>query len=94
MGYLHAKGIVLQCLTTRNIYLECKVKICTLDYGGLKRRQRRSSDSGTDNVVSLFPGQLTYIAPELMTTARVQPPCFALAGTCTKQSDVYAYGYA
>uniref|UniRef100_A0A914VPY8 Uncharacterized protein n=1 Tax=Plectus sambesii TaxID=2011161 RepID=A0A914VPY8_9BILA len=92
MGYLHAKGIVLQCLTTRNIYLECKVKICTLDYGGLKRRQRRSSDSGGDHVVSLFPGQLTYIAPELMTALRVEPPCLAIDGTHTKQSDVYAYG--
>ena len=33
MGYLHAKGIVMGKLNSKNIYLEPKVKLCLMDYG-------------------------------------------------------------
>ena len=32
MGYLHAKGIVMKKLNSKNIYLEPKVKLCLMDY--------------------------------------------------------------
>ncbi len=32
MGYLHAKGIVMRKLNTKNIYMEPKVKLCLMDY--------------------------------------------------------------
>ena len=33
MGYLHAKGIVVRKLNSRNIHLEPKVKLSLLDHG-------------------------------------------------------------
>ncbi len=33
MGYLHAKGIILHKLNSKNVYLEPKVKLCLMDYG-------------------------------------------------------------
>lgn len=33
MGYLHAKGIILRRLNTKNIFLEPKVKISIMDHG-------------------------------------------------------------
>lgn len=35
MGYLHAKGITHKRLTSDNIFLESKVKICLIDQGSL-----------------------------------------------------------
>ena len=32
MGYLHAKGVVVQTLCSRNISLEPKVKLCLMDH--------------------------------------------------------------
>lgn len=86
MGYLHAKGIVLKTLTSKNIYLECKVKITTLDDGApLKRHDRM-------NTGCVRRGHLTYISPELMQTLRVEPPALIVDGTPTKESDLYAFG--
>jgi len=33
LGYLHAKSISARCLSSRNVYLEPKVKLCVLDHG-------------------------------------------------------------
>ena len=41
MGYLHAKGIVLRKLNSRNVYLDHKVKLCLMDYGMADKRLDR-----------------------------------------------------
>lgn len=41
MGYLHAKGIVLRMLNTRNIFLEPKVKISAIDCGLPEKKYHR-----------------------------------------------------
>jgi len=33
VGYLHAKSIAARCLSSRNVYLEPKVKLTVLDHG-------------------------------------------------------------
>jgi len=33
LGYLHAKSISARCLSSRNVYLEPKVKLSVLDHG-------------------------------------------------------------
>ena len=38
MGYLHAKGIVLKKLNSKNVYLHPKVKICLIDYGMAEKK--------------------------------------------------------
>jgi kinase suppressor of Ras 2 len=37
MGYLHARGIVIRKLNSKNVYLEPKVKLCVIDYGMAER---------------------------------------------------------
>ena len=41
MGYLHAKGIVMDKLNTKNVYLEPKVKLCLMDYGMSEKKYER-----------------------------------------------------
>jgi kinase suppressor of Ras 2 len=41
MGYLHAKGLVLKKLNSKNVYLEPKVKICLIDYGMVEAKYDR-----------------------------------------------------
>jgi serine/threonine protein kinase len=92
MSYLHAKGIVVQCLTSRNVYLECKVKISMLDYG--TTLPGGGASSMMVNAVPLHRGQLDYYSPELMSSLCLQPPMMLTIGApCTCQSDIYAYGY-
>ena len=33
LGYLHAKGLVMRKLNSRNLHLEPKVKLSLMDYG-------------------------------------------------------------
>jgi len=33
MGYLHAKGIVIKSLSTRNVFMCPKARISVMDYG-------------------------------------------------------------
>lgn len=86
MGYLHAKGIILRTLTSKSIYLECKVKISMVDDGApLKRHDR-------PNMGCIRRGHLTYVSPELMQKARVVPPALSIENGFTKESDVFAFG--
>ena len=41
MSYLHAKGIVLPALTTMNVFLESKVKLCVSGYCNRTKRVER-----------------------------------------------------
>ena len=41
MGYLHARGIVIRKLNSKNIFLDTKVKLCLMDYGMAEKRHDR-----------------------------------------------------
>ena len=41
MGYLHAKGVVVQTLCSRNVSLEPKVKLCLMDHSFPEARFQR-----------------------------------------------------
>ena len=41
MGYLHAKGVVMAKLNSKNIYLEPKVKLCLVDYSMAEKKYER-----------------------------------------------------
>ena len=41
MGYLHARGIVIRKLNSKNVYLERKVKLCVMDYSMAEREYDR-----------------------------------------------------
>ncbi|XP_064608724.1 uncharacterized protein LOC135472922 [Liolophura sinensis] len=86
MGYLHAKGIILRRLNTKNIFLEPKVKISIMDHGMSQQKCDRS-DKGC-----IPKGHLTYIAPELLRTVRVEPPRLRTDETFTRETDVFAFG--
>ncbi|XP_077516180.1 uncharacterized protein LOC144126111 isoform X3 [Amblyomma americanum] len=86
MGYLHAKGIVHKTLTSKNVILESRVKLCLMDQG-LAERARDLSDRGC-----LARGHLTYLAPELMRQLRVEPPNVFSDCEPSQESDLYAFG--
>lgn len=77
---------MLKTLTSKSIYLECKVKISMLDDGAPLKKH----DVG--GVGCVRRGHLTYLSPELMKTIRVDPPAVVVAAVMTKESDVYAFG--
>ena len=41
MGYLHARGIVIRNLSSKNVYLEPKVKLSIMDYGMAEKKHDR-----------------------------------------------------
>ncbi|XP_038070910.1 kinase suppressor of Ras 1-like [Patiria miniata] len=86
MGYLHARGIVVGDLNTKAIFLESKVKLCLTGYD--------TTDGMCDreDYASVPQGHLTYIAPEILRSIRVQPPYVIEAEPHTMESDVYAFG--
>ncbi|XP_075749410.1 uncharacterized protein LOC119186509 isoform X3 [Rhipicephalus microplus] len=86
MGYLHAKGIVHKSLTSKNVVLESRVKLCLMDQG-LAERVHDPSDRGC-----LARGHLTYLAPELMRQLRVEPPNVFSDCEPSQESDLYAFG--
>uniref|UniRef100_A0A5S6Q9K1 Protein kinase domain-containing protein n=1 Tax=Trichuris muris TaxID=70415 RepID=A0A5S6Q9K1_TRIMR len=86
MSYLHSRGIVLRSLTSRNIMLESKVKVSTIDFGVSLNKCSRW------NKGSVRRGNLTYLSPELMKCLYVDPPDLLLSGVASKESDVYAFG--
>lgn len=86
MGYLHAKGIVHKTLTSRNVILESRVKLCLMDQG-LAEKARDLSDRGC-----LARGHLTYLAPELMRQLQVEPPSVFSRCQPSQESDIYAFG--
>ncbi|KAH7961179.1 hypothetical protein HPB52_005184 [Rhipicephalus sanguineus] len=86
MGYLHAKGIVHKSLTSKNVVLESRVKLCLMDQG-LAERVHDPSDRGC-----LARGHLTYLAPELMRQLKVEPPNVFSDCEPSQESDLYAFG--
>ncbi|XP_064474500.1 kinase suppressor of Ras 2-like isoform X2 [Ornithodoros turicata] len=86
MGYLHAKGIVHKNLTSKNVILESRVKVCIMDQG--------MAEMGRDvaHCGCLSRGHLTYFSPELMCQLRIEPPCVFSAQGPSQESDVYAFG--
>jgi len=86
MGYLHAKGIVMAKLNSKNVYLEPKVKLCLMDYGMAQKNMDRP------NKGCIPRGHLTYIAPEMMATLSVQNPRLVSAAPYSNQTDIYAFG--
>ncbi|KAF5831662.1 kinase-like domain-containing protein, partial [Dunaliella salina] len=82
MFHLHCNNVLHLDLKTHNILLssssaEGKGLICKVSDFGLSVRM----DHLETHVSSLFQGTLTHMAPEVM-----------LKGTCSKASDVYAFG--
>lgn len=86
MGYLHAKGIVHKNLTSKNVILESRVKVCIMDQG-MAEMGRDATHSGC-----VSRGRLTYLSPELMCRLRVEPPCVFSTRAPSQESDVYAFG--
>ncbi|KRX59163.1 Kinase suppressor of Ras 2 [Trichinella sp. T9] len=86
MSYLHARGVTLKTLSSKNVMLESKVKISMLDYGVAPSKYDRCNKGCTRR------GNLTYLSPELLRGLHVQPPTVVLHSVQTEQSDVYAFG--
>ncbi|KAL5004261.1 hypothetical protein ScPMuIL_017717 [Solemya velum] len=86
MGYLHAKGIVMRKLNTRNVFMCPKVKLSVMDYGTAERR----FDVNTCGCIPR--GHLTYVAPEILRTMRVVPPRLIATAEYTQESDIYSFG--
>lgn len=78
---------MLKSLTSKSIYLECKVKISMVDSGApLKQHDRLEKGC-------VRRGHLTYWSPELIRTLRVAPPALVVDVTkATKECDVFAFG--
>lgn len=85
MSYLHAKGIVLPALTTMNVFLESKVKLCVSGYCNRNTRVER------EGYASIPQGHLTYLAPELMRTLTRKGGVLSPEERNTEWSNVYAY---
>ncbi|XP_013397833.1 kinase suppressor of Ras 2 [Lingula anatina] len=85
MGYLHARGIVLERLNSENIFLESKVKIFVLDHSFSENRLERS------DCACLPRGRATYFAPEILRTMRIENQQVKLEQN-TKESDTFAFG--
>eukprot|EP00200_Dunaliella_tertiolecta_P012532 CAMPEP_0202391034 /NCGR_PEP_ID=MMETSP1127-20130417/91622_1 /ASSEMBLY_ACC=CAM_ASM_000462 /TAXON_ID=3047 /ORGANISM="Dunaliella tertiolecta, Strain CCMP1320" /LENGTH=541 /DNA_ID=CAMNT_0048993441 /DNA_START=1120 /DNA_END=2745 /DNA_ORIENTATION=+ len=82
MLHLHCNNVLHLDLKTRNVLLassgtEGKGVICKVSDFGLSVRM----DHLETHVSSLFQGTMTHMAPEVL-----------LKGTCSKASDVYAFG--
>jgi len=86
MGYLHAKGIALGKLCSRNIYLESKVKIAITDYAVTTKPTIK------DDYACVPKGHLTYLAPELTRSLFKNSFYLTCAERATQKSDIYAYG--
>ncbi|BFY98065.1 hypothetical protein BsWGS_01105 [Bradybaena similaris] len=86
MGYLHAKGIVLRKLNSKNIFIGHKVKVSVMDFGFPEVAHDRS------NYGCIPRGHLTYIAPELLCTIRVIPPRLVPFSAYSPETDVFAFG--
>lgn len=86
MGYLHAKGIVLKTLCSKNVHLETKVKISMVNYAS-PRLSHTNNKSG-----AVARGHLSYWAPELMSSVKVSPPNLIPTAPMNKETDVYSYG--
>ncbi|KAG8199721.1 hypothetical protein JTE90_000818 [Oedothorax gibbosus] len=86
MGYLHAKDIVHKKLNSKNIILECRVKVCIMDHS-MSDKQLDRNDYGC-----IPRGHLSYISPELMSSLQIEPPRIFATQSYTKESDTFAFG--
>ena len=87
MGYLHARGIIHKKISSNNIILENKVKICLMDQGF------NTYDYDSTNYAIAAKGHLTYLSPELIRSLCIeQTPNYSIPQDYTKESDVYAFG--
>ncbi|CAG7725228.1 unnamed protein product [Allacma fusca] len=89
MGYLHARGIIHKDLKSRNIFLESG-KVVITDFGLFSVTKLCQSNRQGD-CLSIPPGWLPYLAPEIMKNLRVtQKNDNELP--FSKASDTYAFG--
>ncbi|XP_054706754.1 dual specificity protein kinase splB-like [Uloborus diversus] len=86
MGYLHAKDIVHKKLNSKNIILECRVKLCIMDHG-MADKQLDRNDYGC-----IPRGHLSYISPELMSSLEIDPPGIYSTKPHTQSTDIFAFG--
>lgn len=89
MGYLHAKGIVHKDLKTKNIFLE-NGKVVITDFGLFSVTKLCFSNRKGDGL-SIPPGWLCYLAPEIVRSLRAHPP-YDGDLPFTQATDVYAFG--
>lgn len=90
MGYLHSRGIVHKDLKTKNIFLESG-KVVITDFG-LFNVTQLCHDSRRSNWLTIPPGWLCYLAPEIMQNLRVTQPYSSYQLPFTPHSDVYSFG--
>ncbi|XP_012225443.1 kinase suppressor of Ras 2 isoform X2 [Linepithema humile] len=90
MGYLHARGIVHKDLKSKNIFLE-NGKVVITDFG-LFSVTKLCYGNRKGNGLSIPPGWLCYLAPEIVRRLRPQQNRDQEELPFTAGSDVYAFG--
>ncbi|XP_076755836.1 kinase suppressor of ras isoform X2 [Xylocopa sonorina] len=90
MGYLHARGIIHKDLKTKNIFLE-NGKVVITDFG-LFSVTKLCYGNRKGNALSIPPGWLCYLAPEIVRRLRPQQNRDQEELPFTEASDVYAFG--
>ncbi|KAJ9598886.1 hypothetical protein L9F63_026580, partial [Diploptera punctata] len=90
MGYLHARGIVHKDLKSKNIFLE-NGKVVITDFGLFSVTKLCFGNRKGDGL-SIPPGWLCYLAPEIIRSLRVRQKHDEEELPFTKASDVYAFG--
>jgi len=88
MGYLHARGIVHKDLKSKNIFLE-NGKVIITDFG-LFSVSKLCKIYGRSDALSIPPGWLCYLAPEVMRSLKPSSEDNQLPFTMA--SDAYAFG--
>lgn len=89
MGYLHAKGIVHKDLKSKNVFLESG-KVVITDFG-LFSVTKLCHGSRKGRWLSIPPGWLCYLAPEIMRSLRAGNQR-EMDLPFTDASDIYAFG--
>ncbi|GLH03371.1 Uncharacterized protein GBIM_09289 [Gryllus bimaculatus] len=90
MGYLHARGIVHKDLKSKNIFLE-NGKVVITDFG-LFSVTKLCFGNRRGNGLSIPPGWLCYLSPEILRSLRVRQKHDEEELPFTQASDVYAFG--
>ncbi|XP_034951700.1 kinase suppressor of Ras 2 [Chelonus insularis] len=90
MGYLHARGIVHKDLKSKNIFLETG-KVVITDFG-LFSVTKLCYGNRKSHGLSIPPGWLCYLAPEIVRKLRPQQTRDQEELSFTEASDIYAFG--
>ncbi|XP_043272941.1 kinase suppressor of Ras 2 [Venturia canescens] len=90
MGYLHARGIIHKDLKSKNIFLE-NGKVVITDFG-LFSVTKLCYGNRKGNGLSIPPGWLCYLAPEIVRRLRPQQNRDQEELPFSESSDVYAFG--